>query len=262
MVWLQHLKKVLTEGATTEVRGKRMVEIPQATIKVDMRKPVVAVSERKLNYKFMAAEAYWILSGDDSVAGIAPWNAKIAEYSDDGVRFFGAYGPPIKEQMAYVVGKLKADPASRQAGLTIWRQNPPETKDYPCTVAMFFSIRAGQLHAHVFMRSSDAWLGLPYDIFNFSCIAAYVLASLNDGAATHDMLFLGNLYLTMANAHIYETDLWKAIRVVGQDHRSTVLPLDDMRMAGMLLPPQWTVKPEALMDGLRETRGRGLGALQ
>lgn len=202
--WLEAVNDILTNGELVAPRGKLTKELPQRTMVVDMRRPVLLVPERSLSYRFMAAEAYWILSGDDTVAGIAPYNSRIAEFSDDGERFFGAYGPKILGQLDYVVAKLKADRDTRQAGLTIWRENPPTTKDVPCTVAVFFSLRGQALNVHVFMRSSDVWLGVPYDVFNFSMLAHLVCGLLNDDRASTELYEPGRLYLTAASSHLYE----------------------------------------------------------
>lgn len=204
-VWLDLLSRVIQHGVAVAPRGKLTYELAQSTIAIDMNKPVLTVPLRKLNYQFMAAEAYWILSGDDTVAGIAPWNKHIAAFSDDGERFYGAYGPKIKAQLPYVVAKLTEDQLTRQAGLTIWRENPPATKDYPCTIAIFFNIRSGRLNTHVFMRSSDVWLGVPYDVFNFSMLGHYVCGMLNGGVQP------GMLYLTAASSHIYQENIEAAV---------------------------------------------------
>src|SRR3546814_5271713 len=65
---------------------------------------------------------------------IAPWNRHISQFSDDGVVFAGAYGPRINLQLDYVLNKLREDPDTRQAGLTIWRPNPQPSKDIPCKI--------------------------------------------------------------------------------------------------------------------------------
>lgn len=204
IIWLDALEETLMKGQDVSPRNQLTKEMPQRTIEVNMRKPVLMTPDRKLSYNFMAAEAYWILSGDDTVAGIAPYNTKISDFSDDGVRFFGAYGPKICDQLPYVVAKLEADAMTRQAGLTIWRENPPETKDVPCTIAVFFSIRDTRLNVHVFMRSSDLWLGLPYDVFNFSMLGHLVAGKLNDNLSRKFFVSPGTLYLTAASSHLYE----------------------------------------------------------
>ena len=213
-VWLQTLKTVVNQGALIAPRGMQTLELTHHCVVVDTRKPVMTIPARKLSYSFMVAEAFWILTGDDQVAGIAPYNPNIAQFSDDGKTFFGAYGPKILDQLPYVVNKLLADPSTRQAGLTIWRESPPTTKDVPCTIAIFFSLRDDQLHTHVFMRSSDLWLGLPYDVFNFSMLTHLVCAKLNSVSPKVKPLGLelirpGKLYLTAMSSHLYETN-WQA----------------------------------------------------
>lgn len=205
-VWLNTIDDILTNGDLAAPRGKVTREILHRTVVVNMRKPVLRVPARSLSYRFMAAEAFWILTGDDRVETIAPYNSRIKDFSDDGERFFGAYGPKIVAQLPYIIEKLQADEDSRQAGLTIWRECPPQTKDVPCTVAIFFSIRAGKLNAHVFMRSSDVWLGLPYDAFNFSMLSHLVCGLLNEHRPVTNAVEPGKLFLTAASSHLYEVN--------------------------------------------------------
>lgn len=213
-VWIQSINDIMDNGDEVSPRGKLTKEIPQRTITVDMRRPILCVPERKLSYKFMAAEAYWILSGDNRVETIAPYNKRIGHFSDDGITFFGAYGPKIVGQIEYVVSKLLSDRDTRQAGLTIWRENPPDTKDVPCTVAIFFNIRDNKLNANVFMRSNDVWLGTPYDVFNFSMLSHLICGMLNE-ANPHSLIITpGNLYLTAASSHLYATD-WDKVATCG-----------------------------------------------
>ena len=204
--WINHACKLAMTGNEIAPRGKKTKELLCQSITVDMRHPVLTIPGRKLNYKFMAAEAYWILSGGDKVENISPFCKNIAQFSDDGERFFGAYGPKIQDQLPYVVEKLTEDPFSRQAGLTIWRENPPATKDVPCTISIFFSIRDGLLYVHANMRSSDVWLGLPYDAFNFSMLGHLVCAHINqsDFSKAHGSVRPGNLCITMTSSHLYD----------------------------------------------------------
>lgn len=245
--WKGLLREVLRDGREVSPRGQLTKELPQRTTVVDMRQPVLLSKERALSYKFMAAEAYWILSGDDQVANIAPFNKNIAQFSDDGERFFGAYGPKIVGQLDYVVQKLMEDADSRQAGLTIWRENPPASKDIPCTVAIFFSIRNRQLHCHVFMRSSDCWLGVPYDVFNFSMLSHLVCAKLWERRRVTP----GKLYLTAASAHLYERN-FEAARACLAEPNPTSPQI-------FLTPALLHTEPEELMAWLEQLRHVGPG---
>lgn len=240
--WSDALTDIMENGTESEPRGMLTREILHRTMSIHMSTPVVRCKARSLNYRFMAAEAYWILSGDDRVATIAPYNKRIADFSDDGERFFGAYGPKVVDQLPYVIDTLAKDNFSRQAGLTIWREKPGPTKDVPCTVAMFFTLREGVLSCHVTMRSSDAWLGVPYDLFNFSMIGHMVCAKLNDRGMN---VRPGPLYLTAYNQHLYARD-WESVQQVrhaGEYHNHVVAT-----------PEYLWREPEGLMSHLQELR--------
>lgn len=215
--WITELFDVIYSGINVWPRGQHTKELPQCTSVINMRCPVITFPERKLSTKFLGGEAYWILSGDNRVETIAPYNKNIINYSDDGQTFFGAYGPRILSQLDYVVKKLESDADTRQAVLTIWRDNPPETKDVPCTVAVTFMIRDNKLNCHVFMRSNDLWLGFPYDIFNFSMLSHLVCCKLNsnlDDNGLDDVISPGLLYHTAASRHIYEQHFEDAINIL------------------------------------------------
>lgn len=205
-VWRSLIRDILTEGNEVRPRGKLTRELLAKTTVVDMGDPVLTLPERKLGYKFLAAEAHWILSGDNRVSTIAPYSQQIAQFSDDGERFFGAYGPRVIDQLGYVTSALASDLESRQAVMTIWRERPGPTKDVPCTVSLQFMVRNGRLNCHATMRSSDAWLGWVYDVFNFSMVSWTVLQSLQRklGAIRDDTdVSIGSLYLTAASQHLY-----------------------------------------------------------
>lgn len=221
-VWLCGVNRLIRDGIITAPRGQKTYELPQVTYTVDMRHPVLSIPKRKLSYRFMANEAYWILHGDNRVETIVGTNPNIAQFSDDGETFFGAYGPKWAAQRDYVVRKLVEDKSSRQAGVTFWRENPPKSKDIPCTIALFFQIRDSRLHCHTFMRSSDIWLGLPYDVFNFSMLAHEVCAMINttfNSTGCHDVegsvsVMPGKLYLTAASSHLYDRNRKAAEEIV------------------------------------------------
>lgn len=241
-VWYEALHDIMLNGREVSPRGKLTKEIPQRTMEVDMRRPVLVVPDRKLSYTFMAAEAHWILSGDNRVETIAPYNKNISQFSDDGVKFFGAYGPKIIGQLEYVVDKLAEDQNTRQAGLTIWRECPTATKDVPCTVAIFFNIRDGLLNAHVFMRSSDVWLGIPYDVFNFSMLAHIVCGCLRVQYGVE--VEPGVLYLTAASSHLYEVHFEQARQLLDKLEPFVQYPT----------PSELHRDPRALMDCLDKLR--------
>jgi thymidylate synthase len=213
--WWEQLAFVMAGGRQTSPRGQLTLEVPSRTLSFDMNYPVVVQPLRKLGYKFMAAEAWWILSGRDDVDAIAPYSKDISKFSDDGHKFYGAYGPRIVAQLDYVVNALLSDPDTRQSVLTTWRQNPTRSKDVPCTVAFSWMIRDGALECHVFMRSSDNWLGIPYDAFNFSMLSAEIARQLNQHPLLHGVpIKLGDCHLTAASSHIYQRNFDDVLAVL------------------------------------------------
>ncbi|TXH47715.1 MAG: thymidylate synthase [Desulfurellales bacterium] len=219
-VWTQMLSDVLEHGLRVEPRGIETRELLSYQTRIDMTQPVVTVKNRIEGkfFAFMCAEAAWILSGDNRTVTIEPYSRMIKKFSDDGHYFSGAYGPKIVDQLTYVVDTLVSDPDSRQAVINIWRENPRPTKDYPCTLSIQWLIRDGYLHCFDTMRSSDVWLGWPFDVFNFSMLTHMLALLIRDRwkrqSIARPPLKIGKLCLTAASQHIYERNFSQAAKCV------------------------------------------------
>ena len=211
----QLLKNVFLNGNYTTPRRQVAHELLGMSAIFSLKSPIIVSDARKLSYTFMAAEALWITSGDNSVAGIAPYCKKIRDFSDNGLTFNGAYGPRWIEQKDYIINTLKQDPESRQAVMTIFRERPTPSKDIPCTVSLQWVIRADTIHCIVNMRSSDLFLGLPYDIFNFSMMTMEIREALRDIPMWEDLM-LGNLYYSAGSCHIYARDMPKIKDIIDE----------------------------------------------
>ncbi len=227
--WREAIMNILREGRKVAPRGIETIEMLHGNlISIDMNRAVVTSPLRKLSYQFMTAEALWIVGGKNDLASLQRFAPSYARFSDDGLTLNGAYGPKVRAQTPYVVQQLAKDQDTRQATLTIWERNPAPSKDIPCTVAMTFSIRAGQLHLHVYMRSSDAWMGLPYDMFSFSTVAAFVACMNNFGLPTEQTVGLGTLTISMTSSHVYMKDLEKVKEVLKSEPGPEIaLPVPD-----------------------------------
>ena len=202
--WMHLIEDVYRNGQYAHSRGRETMELLGRSVVVDMAKPIVSNKARRIGYNFMLAEAAWIILGKNDVKSIAPFSAKISYFSDDGIYFQGAYGPQIVQQLPYIISCFKKDLFTRQAVISIWKPSPPDSKDIPCTITCQFMVRANLLHAFVNMRSSDCWLGVPYDWFNFSMLAKYVTLILNETIGS--TVDLGFLHFNAASQHIYTSD--------------------------------------------------------
>jgi thymidylate synthase len=160
-----------------------------------------------MGYKFAIAEAIHIISGSNRVDNLSPYSKMIEKFSDDRVHFFGAYGPKIIDQIEYIGRCFSSDVYSRQAVINIWREKPPVSKDIPCTLSLQFLIRQGytgyKLDTIDTMRSSDVWLGVPYDWFSLSMVSAYIALYLRNLVPDLKHLKLGTFYLNAGSQHIY-----------------------------------------------------------
>ena len=199
-------------------RGQGTSEIIGYLSKIDMCHPIITLPDRQLDYNFMAAEAHWILSGERRLNAHVEKN--LLKYSDDGKTMRGAYGPPFLQQVEYVADMLNHDKETRQAVMTIWERNPRPSKDIPCTISLQWLIRDCKLWCNAHMRSSDAWLGFPYDIFNFSMMSLYLMKKIRYE------LSLGTLRLFAGSQHLYQRNKEAAAIVAHSNDIGEILAID------------------------------------
>ena len=251
MAWQGLLHMIMKHGQESSPRGQKTKELLGVKSLIDMTQPIITIQERKLGYRFMAAEAAWIMSGDNRVSTISPYSKAISNFSDDGLFFFGAYGPRIRDQLGHVVKSLSDDRDSRQAVITIWRPNPRQSKDIPCTISCQFMIRGDLLHCFMNMRSSDAWLGVPYDWFNFSMLSYGVCLLLRDKDIN---VHPGLLHFYAASQHLYEPNFDGAERCQDGVILGQVKPLnmDDFPSYDHLVRHLWAVANDQKVNGFFE----------
>lgn len=209
-------RDIMHYGAVSEPRGKRIKELIGQSISYDMRYPLLTKPSREIGYRFYAAEAYWILTGRNDMAF---WHDMkmpfIWEFSDDGFYYSGAYGPRIVDQLTYVCDVLAEDPDTRQAVIEVWRPNPRPSRDIPCTLSFQFLARGSRLHCVQSMRSSDVWLGYPYDAFNAAMLTTLVILMLKSRKAKgRKNLDVGTHTVVVGSQHLYETNWEKAMALL------------------------------------------------
>ena len=164
-------------------------------------------AERKWSKKYAAAEWSWYLSGDPSVDKLAElygkvppiWERMTDEYGQVNSNY--GYQWQRNNQLGYVVNKLRDNPDTRHAAISIYdaKEHNRYDKDTPCTYAIQFSIIDKKLCMSVYMRSNDIWYGF--------CNDQYQFASLQEMVA--DMLHIetGWYYHHAHNMHLYKNKL-------------------------------------------------------
>lgn len=196
------LSRVREEGQYVAPRGIGTLELPSFTFCLEQPQQNAAIGiGRKFSLKLAFAEALQLSGGFSDPVGLVKMIPQMADFQDHGL-FHGAYGPRIREQLILVLARLRADPATRRAVMTIWdpaRDLSVEgLHDYPCTVSLQFFIRGGRLSLHTSMRSNDAFLGTPYDVFQFTFLQMNVARLLG--------ISVGSYYHHANSLHIYEKD--------------------------------------------------------
>lgn len=218
---------LLSHGNDAKPRGKLVKELIGQSISFDMRFPIVTKPSRKIGYRFYPAEAAWILSGRNDVSYIKRFSPFVDQFSDDGFFYQGAYGPRVVDQLTYVCDMLADDPDTRQAVIEVWRPNPRAGRDIPCTLSYQFLAREGHLHCVQDMRSSDAWLGYPYDAFNAAMLTTYIILLLRERKARgRDNLEIGTHTMQVGSQHLYEKDWENALHFLSDQETSGYTPVN------------------------------------
>jgi len=188
-----------------ERRGSKTLELLNVSRTWYARTAFLGNAERNISTAFAKAEAKAILTGSNSVAPLEKYAPSIGRFSDNGKVFTGAYGPHWIAQREYVLEALRKDLYTRQAVLTIWQPRPSNSVDVPCTVSWQFMFVDGRLDMFICMRSSDVWLGLPYDAFTWSVILHSI--------ATELQLESGKVHYHATTCHLYARNIPAADRV-------------------------------------------------
>ncbi|MBO6561845.1 MAG: hypothetical protein JJ959_14975 [Nisaea sp.] len=166
---------------------------------------IVANNVFTLSLPVAVARFVWMISGNNRLADIAFYEPRVASFTDDGVIVPGSsYGARIRQahpgidQLKGVIDRLKADPNSRRAAISIYQPTDTtrESSDIPCAFGLFFHIREEKLHTQIIMRSNNAAVLLPFNIFEFSMLAEVVAAECGVAMAP--------LSHYAASMHIYE----------------------------------------------------------
>lgn len=220
--WIRLLGSLLYKGSESNPRGMKTMEILNVTLEVKNTLDNIFVSStRDLNFRFMIGEWLWIQAGLNDVNILAQYNSVMRKFSDDGEILSGAYGPRLMPQIPYIIEALGKED-SRQAVATIWTPSPGQSKDVPCTISLQWLLRKNRLHCTVNMRSSDVWLGLPYDYFTFSQLTNYIGMRIGKPVAS--------LTMNLASSHIYEEHWGKGRQALADpwyQMRSPVIPTGD-----------------------------------
>ena len=164
-------------------------------------------ADRKWNKKYAAAEWAWYLSGDPKISklgelygSIPPIWKRMADKNGEVNSNYG-YQWQRHDQLKHVVDKLRENPETRHAAISIYdaKEHHEYMYDTPCTYAIQFTIIDTKLCMSVYMRSNDIWYGF--------CNDQYQFASLQEMVADILCIDVGWYYHHAHNMHLYKNKL-------------------------------------------------------
>ncbi len=213
--YLDVLKKIMDEGSDRQGRygaTRAMFAVP---MRFKMKDGFPAMTTKKLAFRSVAAELLWFISGSSdnkelNRLGCHIWNANgnadywkpKAEFEGDLGRVYGVQwrhwrkpdGTQV-DQLKEVIERIKKDPYDRRLIVTAW--NPGEINQMalpPCHMIFQFFVADGRLSLHMYQRSCDMFLGVPFNIASYA-LMLHIVARLTD-------LEPDELIITLGDAHI------------------------------------------------------------
>ena len=232
--YLDALKDILENGEDRPDRtGTGTRSIFGLQMRFDLSQGFPAVTTKKLAWKACVSELLWFIegSGDElrlreilhgdrnsqkktiwTDNALAPyWLAKKLKRSvGDLGRIYGVQWrrwrkPLIRinkvvlqnhDQLIDLIAGIKEDPHSRRHILTAW--NPGELELMalpPCHILSQFWVNNGKLSCHMYQRSADMFLGIPFNIASYALFTHMIAQVCN--------LEVGDLIISVGDAHIY-----------------------------------------------------------
>ncbi len=218
-IYLNLLKDVLENGTQKGDRtGTGTTSVFGRQIRHNLKDGFPLLTTKKLHFKSIANELIWFLNGDTNNKWLNENGVKIW---DEWALEDGSLGPiygkqwtawPTKDggeinQIDYVVDTLKNNPNSRRILFHGWNVeylpdesiSPQENVKQgrmalpPCHLLYQFYVANGKLSGQLYIRSSDIFLGLPYNIASLSLLV-HMLAQQCDLEPGEVIVSFGDLH--------------------------------------------------------------------
>lgn len=235
--YLDLLQDILDNGATKSDRtGTGTLSVFGRQYRHDLAQGFPLLTTKKLHLKSIINELIWFLNGDTNTRwlkenGVSIWDEWATEGGDLGP-IYGAQWTawPTRDgetinQIDYVVDCLRNNPDSRRILFHGWnveylpdeRLSPQDNVRAgrmalpPCHLLYQFYVANGVLSAQLLIRSSDSFLGLPYNTASLA-VLTMMLAQQCD-------LEAGEIIICTGDSHIYSNHLEQVREQLGREPR-------------------------------------------
>ena len=247
------LQSILQNGVEKKDRtGTGTLSLFGEHLKLDISNQVPLLTTKKVPYKSCILELLWFIKGITNSKWLHDRHVHIWD-SNSSQQFLnnnnashlieGDCGPNYSfqwnhfgdsyidsqttytqgiNQLDYIDNLLKTNPDSRRIFMSAWNpKDIPHTPLPPCHVSVQFYVQNNKLSCHVYQRSCDVFLGLPWNIFSY-----YVLTCI---FAKRHHFELDHLYFSFGDVHIYKNHLTQVHQQLSRIpfDNNTILSLDD-----------------------------------
>ncbi len=198
------------ETGTNERTGADIHFIPEGlTMNFLVEHLLPTISARRTFPRTAAVEAMWVLSGSPSLDRLHQHNVHIwDEFTDEEGVCPTAYGWRYRnyfhrDQLKMAVEHLADQPTSRQVWISAWDPGRDGLGDdplpnFPCPVGFNVHRSKEGIHSTLVMRSSDIFVGLPYDVMGHAYLLAAIAASIDPE------LDVVSMQVVLAHPHLYD----------------------------------------------------------
>lgn len=178
------------------------------SFKVSLRRLPIA-GNRRYWPRVAAAETAWQFLGTQSPDWILKKAPKLWSNFVENGKLKTAYGYRWRkhfgrDQLQLAIDELRDNPTNRQIYISAWDPaadglGGPQPKNIPCPVGFSLTRTRHQLHCSLFIRSSDVFVGLPYDVMGYALTTAAIARSIGCQP--------GTMHVTLAHPHFYHIHL-------------------------------------------------------
>jgi len=213
--YLKLMAEILKNGRGKPTRGVHGIKsIFGYQLRFDMRQGFPLLTTKKMPFKILLHEQLWFVSGSSNIKylqdhGIHYWD----EFADKNLELGRVYGVQWRhwrrpdgsefDQLQWAINELKNNPDSKAILVSAWNAGElDEMRLPPCHTMFQFDATKGKLRMQLYQRSSDVFLGLPFNIAQYALLV-HMVAHLTGLEARE-------LIVTIGNAHLYNNHLDQA----------------------------------------------------
>lgn len=279
------LRRLLDETTTYTASKGDFKELFGCCLHLKNPRGRLSRSEGKSKVFSALGELMWYLSKETKLDFIDYYIPnRFQEESDDQISVRSGYGERLFSfnginQVDNVIALLKkGGGSSRRAVIQLFDASDLTERfnSIPCTCTLQFIARDDRLHMFVAMRSNDAFLGLPHDIFSFTMLQELVARSTG--------FEVGEYKHCAGSLHLYNRDIDTARQYLNEGYQSKIemapMPAGDpwesvvqlqayekhLRLGGETQPhsdwhPYWQ-NLASLLDVYKAYKNKNLSALQ